>query len=453
MPCSEEEAYTWRSGVTSSTVVSVRQGIWSASASRTKLGFAAAYDLAVLGVGGDGLSLLLARHVVKALEGGAYRVELLIDLRLLDGNQARHGAARERQGAGDARRLDAHEVHRVGVVLLVAFELEVENVAVLVNALPANAREVADEELAAHLLEHLGAVANQSIQVVLGALVVLPLLGDVGVGAHEDVAVDSGGGMRGEAAAVVRRRVDRRLEERAGLLVEHEVLALEAAHRVVGITEHLGDIAREGAGTVDDPLGAERARRRVNQVAVVGDVALNGRDLAVEEEFHTVLRCVVGERDGVGHGIQDAGGRHVHGKLTARVRLDELDLLLIDHAHALDAVLLSYGLELEDVLAVVVGEAHHEFAGALEGNAQLGGDLVEFLVALHSAFRLERAGLVGKARVQHAGVAAAVSAGDVELLFKHGDAQAITRQLACHGRAHDARADDDYVPLLHTNPS
>lgn len=135
------------------------------------------------------------------------------------------------------------------------------------------------------------------------------------------------------------------------------------------------------------------------------------------------------------------------------MRLDALDLVLVDDAHALDAVLLADGLELEDVLHVMVGEAHHELAGPLEGHAELGCDPVELLVALDGAFGFERAGLVGEAGVQHAGVAAAVPAGDVELLLQNGDVEAVACELARHRGAHNARPDDDNVPLLHTNPS
>ena len=101
----------------------------------------------------------------------------------------------------------------------------------------------------------------------------------------------------------------------------------------------------------------------------------------------------------------------------------------------------------------MVCEARHELAGPLEGHAELGCDPVELLVVLDGAFGFERAGLVGEAGVQHAGVAAAVAAGHVELFFEHGDPQAIARELTRHRGADHARADDDYVPLLHTNPS
>lgn len=135
------------------------------------------------------------------------------------------------------------------------------------------------------------------------------------------------------------------------------------------------------------------------------------------------------------------------------MRLDALDLVLVDDAHALDAVLLADGLELEDVLHVMVGEAHHELAGLLEGHAELGCDPVELLVALDGASGFERAGLVGEAGVQHAGVAAAVPAGDVELLLQNGDVETVACKLARHRGARNARPDDDNVPLLHTDPS
>ena len=58
---------------------------------------------------------------------------------------------------------------------------------------------------------------------------------------------------------------------------------------------------------------------------------------------------------------------------------------------------------------------------------------------------LEGTGLVEKASVEHAGVAAAGLGAHVALLFQHRDAQPVAGQLSGDGAAHHAAADNDYV--------
>ena len=98
---------------------------------------------------------------------------------------------------------------------------------------------------------------------------------------------------------------------------------------------------------------------------------------------------------------------------------------------------------------MLLGEADDELAGALEGHIQLPGDLIELGVALHGALRLEAAGLVQEAGVQHAGVAAAGLGADVAFLFQHGHGQLVAGQFARDGAAHHAAANDDDVIALH----
>ena len=80
-----------------------------------------------------------------------------------------------------------------------------------------------------------------------------------------------------------------------------------------------------------------------------------------------------------------------------------------------------------------IGEAHDELAGALKGDIQLAGHLVELLVALHGADGLEGAGLIEEPGVEHAGVAPTGLGADVALLLQHGDAQLVPGELPGDG--------------------
>jgi len=57
-------------------------------------------------------------------------------------------------------------------------------------------------------------------------------------------------------------------------------------------------------------------------------------------ELHTVHARILGKCNRVRHRIENSGGWHIHCELPTGIRIDLLDLFLVDHPHALDTILL-----------------------------------------------------------------------------------------------------------------
>lgn len=98
---------------------------------------------------------------------------------------------------------------------------------------------------------------------------------------------------------------------------------------------------------------------------------------AVEVVLRPVVNRVLRQGDGVEEGIQDTAGRAPHGEISAGAGVKLIHPLAVDELQALHAVGLAAGHELLQPLPVLIGEAHDELAGALKGDIQLAGYLVE----------------------------------------------------------------------------
>ena len=118
---------------------------------------------------------------------------------------------------------------------------------------------------------------------------------------------------------------------------------------------------------VHHPAGVKVAPGGVEQVGAVGLPGLAGKG-AVQVVLHAVVDGVFRQGDGVEEGVQDAAGRAPHGEFRQRwVKL--IHPLAVDELQALHAVGLAPGHELLQPLPVLIGEAHDELAGALEGTS------------------------------------------------------------------------------------
>ena len=257
-----------------------------------------------------------------------------------------------------------------------------------------------------------------------------------------------------EASLIVRCRIDRCFKERSGLFVEHEVLSLEAPLIVFRVAEHLGNNSCVGSGAVHDPFCEKCSAGGLNSIENISGKCSAGSpdfieggiitwdivslivsfhqrsclilryscdcgDPAPKTEGRAVHSCILSQRDGVGHRVQNAGCGHVHCKFPAGVRLDPLYFVLADHANVFDTVDFTDSFELEYIFKIVICETYDQLSGPLERNAQLAGDRVEFLVALDRALSPQAARPVCEAGVKHACIAAGISGRHIKLFFKN----------------------------------
>ena len=176
---------------------------------------------------------------------------------------------------------------------------------------------------------------------LLGHHIVLAAFCHIGVRSYQHVSVNRWGCVGGETALVIRRRVNRDGKELSCLFIQHIILTLKALYRVIRVAQHLRDFRCVHTGAVNDPLRLKGVSLSRYYPDILCLISRDAGYLLSKMEFHTVLACILSQTDGVLHRIEDTGRRHIHGKLTACVRIDAVDLVLVDHAHALDTVLLT----------------------------------------------------------------------------------------------------------------
>ena len=179
---------------------------------------------------------------------------------------------------------------------------------------------------------------------LLGYNIILAVFCYIGIRSYQHIAVHCRSCMGGEAALIIRSRVNRDGKELSGLFIQHIVLTLKALYRVVRVAEHLGNLRCIHTGTVDDPFCLKGILLRLYYPDILRLVPGNAGHLLSKVESDAILAGILCKTDGVLHRIQNAGGGHIHGKLTACIRVNAVDLIFVDHAHALDTVLLANGL-------------------------------------------------------------------------------------------------------------
>ena len=91
---------------------------------------------------------------------------------------------------------------------------------------------------------------------------------------------------------------------------------------------------------------------------------------------------------------------------------------------------------------VLVVKAHHQLAGAAHGHVQMGRQIGEQTIALHTQPGHEGAGGIVESGMDDAGIAGAGAAEQVRMGLGHSHPQMVAAQLPGHGAADDARADD-----------
>ena len=178
----------------------------------------------------------------------------------------------------------------------------------------------------------------------LGYNVILAIFCYIGIRSYQHIAIHSRGCMGGEAALIIRSRINRDGKEFSSLFIKYIVLTLKALYRIIRVAEHLGNLRCIHTGTVDDPFCLKSILLRLYYPDILRLVPGNAGHLLSKVESDAILTGILCKTDGVLHRIQNAGGRHIHGKLTACIRVDAVDLIFVDHAHALDTVLLANGL-------------------------------------------------------------------------------------------------------------
>lgn len=414
---------------------------------------AAAEDLAVVRVLRDGGGPLLVGHIGKTADAVPDGIKVGIGLqRLLPGDEG-HGPAGQREGGGDAGGLDAHQVDHAGR-LVPALQYEVlYRAGGGVDALGPDAGKIADEVGAVHVLEHPRTALNEAVHGGLGGLVVLEIPRQLAVGPHQYISVHGGRGMGVKRIVRIGGGIDGNPGKLARQLVKDEVFAFDRLNDIAGNAQLPADHGGVEPRAVHHPAGVKVAPGGVEQVGAVGLPGLAGES-AVEVVLRPVVNRVLRQGNGVEEGVQDTAGRAPHGEISAGAGVKLIHPLAVDELQALHAVGLAPGHELLQPQPVFIGEAHDELAGALKGDIQLAGHLVELLVALHGADGLEGAGLIEEPGVEHAGVAPTGLGADVALLLQHGDAQLVPGELPGDGAAHHPAADDDdIIGLLHRDGS
>ena len=100
-----------------------------------------------------------------------------------------------------------------------------------------------------------------------------------------------------------------------------------------------------------------------------------------------------------------------------RVRLDFLDLLRIQFAQAQQTIGIAAFPQSVQAVHLFVGRGDDHLAALLMLDAVRAAEGQHLLQALHGALRLDRAGLVVQARMQHAAVVARLVGGELGLFF------------------------------------
>ena len=167
-----------------------------------------------------------------------------------------------------------------------------------------------------------------------------------------------------------------------------------------------------------------------------------------------MIRCTVhdgilSKGDGVGEGIQNAAAGAENGKVSAGRGINPVHFLPVNETHAGNAVDFAPLDKGKEPRSVLLGKADDELSCAFKRNIQLFGHGIEFGIAFNGTGSLERAWLVEKSGVQHAGVPATGLGADVAFLLKYADRKCVPCQFSCNGTSDNTSADDDDIIALH----
>ena len=152
--------------------------------------------------------------------------------------------------------------------------------------------------------------------------------------------------------------------------------------------------------------------------------------------------------------VDDPGLRHEERRDPGGVRLVLAELLGAEASHPIQAVGLAASLELVEPRHLVGARGDDDLPAPLEADPVLLAEALEERAPASARRRLEGAGFVVEARVDHAAVVARLVRGEGRLLLQHDERQPRAAGEQCQRRreADDASSDDDGVDAHHGAP-
>ena len=287
---------------------------------------------------------------------------------------------------------------------------------------------------------------EQLVQHRLGAGDILRVVAVLGAGADEQVSVDGGGQVDPQPPRPrLGDGVYREGEDILGYLVQDVILPPAGVEAIALRPRHGGHLGAVEPGAVDDKAGVE-----VPATGGDGEARLlpaDGGDLVAEKEGGPVGMGVLRQGYGVEEGVKNPGLRGEHPPNAPQLGELAAQAVLVQHGQAVAAVALPLGHELKKGGHVLQVEGQEQLAGFLVGHVQFLAQGFKAPVALHAQVGHEAAGGIVEPSVDHGGVAPTGPGGHVCGSLHQGDGAAVTGQLAGHGAAHRAAADDEDIKL------
>ena len=314
----------------------------------------------------------------------------------------------------------------------------------------AQAGKVGDDLAQRHVLHSQTALLAHLVEALAGGVgrFLLAAVHVDGRRADDGVAVD---GRRDEhaLAELARQLEDRVVHMAAGRAVQQEVIAAARGDRHAVVRDHVVDHVGVHARRVHDDL-----RLQVALVGMHNPAALNlrqARNDGVKLELDAVLRRILRQREGQAKRADDAAGRRVQrsDRVVADVRLHGHQLVALDDAQSLDAVLHAVLVQLHQVRAILLAE-HDDEAAVLDVMevqllGQPGHDAAAFDIQLRHQAAVRRI----VAGVNDGAVGLGGAAADVLLALDHEHIGLLARQLAGNRAAGNASADNDDIRHVH----
>ena len=178
-------------------------------------------------------------------------------------------------------------------------------------------------------------------------------------------------------------------------------------------------------------LGAVQRRARQHHAIVLGDEP--------RQRAHERLR------------LEDAGVRRQQRRRDADVRLAFPDLRGVDQLEPLDAVFNPLGSQRFERRNLARVMSDDQLSAAPMRDTVRGAELVNQARALDAMLRLQRAGRVVDARMNHLAVVGARRHARTRLLLEDAHAMAAPRDRQRRRQSHHAAADDGGIDLFHKN--
>ena len=250
-----------------------------------------------------------------------------------------------------------------------------------------------------------------------------------------------------EPSLFIGRRVDGYPHIFPCLFIQHIILPLKSPDRIIGISQHGGNLGRIHACAVDHPLCPHIPFAGMYQISIL--FPPDSLHPAAEQKTHAVCTCIFRQGYGVLHGVQDAGGRDVHGKLPARIGVQLIETGLVDHFHSSYTVSFPDFLEFKNIPPVLLIKSHNQLAGPAKWDIQFLCHLVKFPVSLHCALCFQRSRRIGKSGMKHSRIPAGIAAGHIRFFFQNRNVETETGQLPGNSAAHHPCSNNDYIICSH----